>query len=156
LRTRCDRDATRISASDELVTRGDDPALREGRVDRIVLVSLKPSVCNHSLVSVQANTRINGDAKVIALKRTCLACPSQWEGSLADGRAVYARYRHGELTIGVGDDIDGAVRNARSDLALYAEEVGDGLDGFMSFEELKAKLRGVLKFPAGLVVENER
>lgn len=107
-------------------------------------------------MSEPANTRINGDAKVIALKRTCLACPSQWEGSLADGRAVYARYRHGELTIGVGDDIDGAVCNASSDVALYAEEVGDDLDGFMSFEELKVKLRGVLKFPAELVVENER
>jgi hypothetical protein len=117
---------------------------------------MKPPVCNHSLMSEPANTRINGDAKVIALKRTCLACPSQWDGSLADGRAVYARYRHGELTVGVSSDIDGAVRNARSDVALYAEEVSDGLDGFMSFEELKAKLCGVLEFPAGLVVENER
>jgi hypothetical protein len=117
---------------------------------------MKLSVCNHSFMSEPTNTKINSDAKVIALKRTCLACPSQWEGSLADGRAVYARYRHGELTIGVGDEIDEAVRNARSDVALYAEEVGDGLDGFMSFEELKAQLCGVLEFPAELVVENER
>ena len=107
-------------------------------------------------MSKLANTRISGDTKVTALKRTCLACPSQWEGTLEGGRAVYARYRHGELSIGVGDDIDGAVRNARSDVALYAEEVGDDLDGFMSFEELKAKLCGVLEFPAGLVVANER
>lgn len=107
-------------------------------------------------MSEPANTRISGGAKVIALKRTCLACPSQWEGNLEDGRAVYARYRHGELTIGVGDEIEEAVRRASSDVALYAEDVGDGLDGFMSFEELKAKLCGVLEFPAGLVVENER
>lgn len=107
-------------------------------------------------MSEPANTRISGDAKVTALKRTCIACPSQWEGTLEDGRAVYARYRYGELSIGVGDDIDEAVRNASSDVALCAEEVGDGLDGFMSFEELKAKLCGVLAFPAGLVVENER
>lgn len=107
-------------------------------------------------MSEPTNTRISGDAKVTALKRTCLACPSQWEGTLEDGRAVYARYRHGELSIGVGDDIDEAVRNARSDVALYAEEIGDGLDGFMAFEELKVRLYGVLKFPAELVVENER
>lgn len=107
-------------------------------------------------MSEPANTRISGDAKVAALKRTCLACPSQWEGTLEDGRAVYARYRHGELSIGVGDDIDEAVRNARSDVALYAEEIGDGLDGFMGFEELKVKLCGILEFPAGLVVENDR
>jgi hypothetical protein len=117
---------------------------------------MKSSVCNHSPVSEPANTRISGDAKVTALKRTCLACPSQWEGTLEDGRAVYARYRHGELSIGVGDEIDEAVRNASSDVALYAVEVGDGLDGFMSFEELKAKVCGVLEFPARLVVENER
>lgn len=107
-------------------------------------------------MSEPANTRISGDAKVTALKRTCLACPSQWEGILEDGRAVYARYRHGELSIGVGDDIDEAVRNARSDVALYAEEIGNGLDGFMDFEELKVRLCGVLEFPAELVVENER
>ncbi len=109
-----------------------------------------------ALVGESANTKISGGAKVITLKRTCLACPSQWEGTLADGRAVYARYRHGELTIGVGDEMDEAVRNASSDVALYAGEVGDGLDGFMSFEELKAKVCGVLEFPARLVVENER
>ncbi len=107
-------------------------------------------------MSEPANTKISGDAKVTALKRTCLACPSQWEGTLEDGRAVYARYRHGELSIGVGDEIDEAVRNASSDIALYAGEVGDGLDGFMSFKELKAQLCGVLEFPAKLVVENER
>jgi hypothetical protein len=84
-------------------------------------------------VSEPTNASISGAAKVIALKRTCLACPSQWEGNLADGRAVYARYHHGELSIGVGDEIDEAVRNASSDLALHAEEVGDGLDGFMNF-----------------------
>jgi hypothetical protein len=36
--------------------------------------------------------------KVVALKKTCIACPSQWEGALKDGRVVYARYRHGELS----------------------------------------------------------
>ncbi|HSC21090.1 MAG TPA: hypothetical protein VLC07_05125, partial [Solirubrobacterales bacterium] len=68
--------------------------------------------------------------KVKAFKRTCLACPSQWEGTLDDERAVYARYRHGELIVGAGKTIDAAVRNARSEEALHIEELGDGLDGF--------------------------
>lgn len=37
----------------------------------------------------------HGLPKVVALKKTSIACPSQWEGTLEDGRAVYARYRHG-------------------------------------------------------------
>lgn len=43
-----------------------------------------------------------------------------------------------------------------SEHALYADHVGDGLDGFMNFEELKTHLHGLLEFPADLVVENER
>jgi hypothetical protein len=47
--------------------------------------------------------------KVVALKKTSLACPSQWEGVLEDGRVIYVRYRWGELSVGVGDDVDEAV-----------------------------------------------
>ncbi len=98
----------------------------------------------------------DGLPKVIALRKTCLACPSQWEGTLADGRAVYARYRGGALSVGIGDDIDEAVHNGMSDQALYAEYGGGCLDGFMDFEELRTHLYGLLEFPADLVVENER
>jgi hypothetical protein len=98
----------------------------------------------------------DGLPKVVALKKTCLACPSQWEGTLEDGRAVYARYRGGALSVGVGGHIDEAVSNGMSDHALFADYVGDGLDGFMDFEELKTHLHGLLEFPTDLVVENER
>lgn len=98
----------------------------------------------------------DGRPKVLVLKKTSLACPSQWEGVLEDGRAVYARYRWGELSVGVGDGVDEAVRSGMSDQALYADPVGDGLDGYMDFEELKAHLHGLLEFPATLIVENER
>lgn len=103
-----------------------------------------------------APEQVKGLPKVVALKKTCIACPSQWEGILKDGRVVYARYRHGELSAGVGDDVDEAIRNGMSDQALFADYVGDGLDGFMDFEELKAHLYGLLEFPTDLVVENER
>lgn len=92
---------------------------------------------------------------VLSLKKTCSACPSQWEGALDDGGAVYARFRHGHLSVGIGETVERAVDNAMSDQALYEGEIGDGLDGFMDFEELKAHLRGLIEFPADLNVENE-
>jgi len=98
----------------------------------------------------------NGRPRVLALKKTSLACPSQWEGALEDGRVLYARYRWGELSVGVGADIDEAVRCGMSEQAFYAECVGEGLDGFMDFEELKVHLHGLLEFPPDLIVENER
>lgn len=98
----------------------------------------------------------DGLPKVIALRKTSLACPSQWEGALEDGRTIYARYRHGELTVGVGKDIDEAVRSRRDGQAFYADHVGDALDGFMDVEELRTHLYGLLEFPPDLVVENER
>jgi hypothetical protein len=93
--------------------------------------------------------------KVLPLKKTRLACPSQWEGDLEDGRAVYARFRHGHLSVGIGGTVKEAVGNAMSDQAPYEGDIGDRSDGFMDFDELKAHLRGLLEFPADLVVENE-
>lgn len=94
--------------------------------------------------------------KLVSLRNTCIACPSQWEGTLEDGRAIYARYRHGELSVGVGNDINEAVRNGMSDQALFANDIGNGLDGFMDFQELKARLHGLLEFPADLVEHDRR
>lgn len=96
-----------------------------------------------------------GQPKVVTLRKTSVACPSQWEGTLEDGRAVYARYRYGWLSVGVGDDVDQAVRSGSTDQALYEGCVGAGLDGFMDFEELQLHLHGILVFPADLNVENE-
>lgn len=93
--------------------------------------------------------------KVLTLKKTCLACPSQWEGTLEDGRAVYARFRHGHLGVGVGVNAKEAVGNAMSGRPLYEADIGDRFDGFMDFDELKVHLAGLLEFPADLVVENE-
>lgn len=103
-----------------------------------------------------APERPEGRPKVSALRKTCLACPSQWEGTLEDGRVIYARYRWGELSVGVGSDIDEAVHNGWTEEALFADQVGEGLDGFMDFAELKAHLHGLLEFPTDLIVENER
>lgn len=98
----------------------------------------------------------DGLPAVTSLKKTCTACPSQWEGSLDDGRVLYARYRWGELSVGLGERIEDAIDSSGSDEALFCEHVGDGLDGFMAFEELRAHLYGLLDFPANLEVEGER
>lgn len=97
-----------------------------------------------------------GLPRVQLLKKTCTACPSQWEGTLDDGRAFYARYRWGELTVGLGEGVDEAVDNSMSADALVQEYVGDGLDGFMNIEELRVNLLGLIDLPANLKVEGER
>lgn len=94
-----------------------------------------------------------GPLELATLTRTCLACPSQWEGTLDDGRAIYVRYRHGALSVGIGEDIDDAVRNGMSDQAFYAADIGDGLDGFMDAEELKTRLDGLLKLPTDFATQ---
>ena len=103
-----------------------------------------------------APAQTDGLPTVVALTKTCLACPSQWDGVLEDGRAIYARYRHGALSVGIGDDPEEAVRNSWTERALYADYVGDGFDGFMNFDELKIHLHGLLEFSMDLVVENEK
>jgi hypothetical protein len=64
----------------------------------------------------------DGLPKVVALRKTCLACPSQWEGLLEDGRTVYAHYRGGALGVGVGSDVDEAVGNGMSELARVSRD----------------------------------
>jgi hypothetical protein len=97
----------------------------------------------------------DGVPRVVALRMTCSACPSQWEGRFEDEQVLHAHYRWGELTVGIGDDVEGAIDNGLSEDAFYADHAGGGLDGVMSFEELKVHLYGLVEFPEGLVVEGE-
>ena len=90
--------------------------------------------------------------KVVELKQTTWASPTQWEGRLDDGRALYARSRRGEFSAGLGDEVGQAIDNSMSDTALCFEYVEDAP---MSFAELRSHLHGLLEFPEGLVVEDE-
>jgi hypothetical protein len=92
----------------------------------------------------------DGLPRIVTLKRTTWACPTQWVATLADGRTVYARSRHGEFSVGVGDDLDDAVLKGSGPEALYFEYVEDSP---MGFDELRAHLFGLLEFPADLSVE---
>lgn len=73
--------------------------------------------------------------RIVQLDQTCMACPSQWEGRLDDGRAVYIRYRGGWGRIAVGATVDDAVL---TDDYVF-EWFGDHpLDGSITLDELKA------------------
>lgn len=93
----------------------------------------------------------DGLPRIVTLRRTTWACPTQWVATLDDGRTVYARSRNGEFSVGVGDDLDDAIDKSSGPEALYFEYVEDGP---MGFDELRAHLYGLLEFPADLSVEN--
>jgi hypothetical protein len=144
-------------------------------------VQLRKALCNYRAMGELERIKVSGDLEgeyvvlahhsgnvlriaplppsglpaLTSLKKTCSACPSQWEGELEDGRALYARYRGGLLRVGIGEDVDDAHTNSFPKAALYCEHVGDGLDGWMTFEELKGHLLGLLEFPSGLEAETE-
>jgi len=98
-----------------------------------------------------APAQSDGLPRIVTLKRTTLACPTQWVATLADGRTVYARSRHGEFSVGVGDDLDDAVLKSSGPEALYFEYVDEMALGF---DELRAHLYGLLGFPPDLSVED--
>jgi hypothetical protein len=73
---------------------------------------------------------------IIAIEKTCIACPAQWEGKVESGETFYVRYRHGFLTIGFGGDLDAAVEVASGpDGYEFENPEADGLDGWMEWEE---------------------
>jgi hypothetical protein len=56
---------------------------------------------------------------------TCFACPSQWEGTTVDGEEIYIRYRWGSLRI----DLDHET--------VFQQQLGDGLDGLIEWEDVE-------------------
>lgn len=74
--------------------------------------------------------------KIGSFRRTCSACPSQWDAKTADGREVYIRYRWGYLSVRVA----GEGRDAVSGKEVLGRQVGDAMDGMMDDNELKALL----------------
>jgi hypothetical protein len=77
-------------------------------------------------------------ATVVELRRTSAAGPSQWEGRLADGRSLYVRFRHDELSIHVGpigSSVDAAVAASPwLDLDLSSEK----WDGLIEIDDVLA------------------
>ena len=79
------------------------------------------------------------------LIRTCIACPSQWEGPATDGRYVYIRFRHDSLTVYISDEesnnVDDALNGER--IVELTSVVGDGEAGYMTDNELNRILTGL-------------
>ena len=70
--------------------------------------------------------------KLIELTRTCIACPSQWEGKLSSDEYIYIRYRHSFFSVGIGTTLDKAV-----DTDTFVANLGLGeYDGDMSDEDM--------------------
>lgn len=83
---------------------------------------------------------------IVSIKKTCEACPSQWEGWTDDGLFLYIRYRWGTLSVTFWED-SAMFTFPYPYVVLYEGCIGDSLDGFMDYEELKKYLKDVLVFP---------
>ncbi len=71
------------------------------------------------------------------IKKTCTACPAQWEGTTDDGREVYVRYRFGHLSVALSDEKNTAIENSRK-ANWYFRWDSDGMwSGGMDYDFLK-------------------
>ena len=86
--------------------------------------------------------------KLIELKRTCYACPSQWEGQTDDNRWVYFRYRHGYLRVEIGKEGIDVDDNKFFDgvEVIFEKHIGSALDGYMTFDELKSLTKNIIDY----------
>ena len=84
--------------------------------------------------------------RIINLAQTCYACPSQWEGSLEDGRTIYIRYRHGRLSVSISHEPTDSFSDAVTGENIYSKTIGDDLDGFIEWEKV-SELTGLIYSP---------
>lgn len=87
------------------------------------------------------------DSKPIVQTLTQLSSsfPSQWLGKLEDGRAIYVRYRFGELSCNLNNEC-----KDDDDISL---EIGGEYDGTMSTSEMIEHLQPYLDL--GKIAKNE-
>ncbi len=83
---------------------------------------------------------------IASLKRTCIACPSQWEGVLEDSRPIYIRFRWGELSVRLGE-IGLGVESAIDAPDCFEWEADGGIDGYITIDQV-CGVAG-LRIPAG-------
>ncbi len=84
--------------------------------------------------------------KIINLVQTSVACPSQWEGGLEDGRTIYIRYQHGGLSVSVSHEPTDSINDAVMGENIYRKTISDDLDGFIEWEEV-SQLTGLIYPP---------
>ncbi len=84
---------------------------------------------------------ISGELKVAKLEMTCGAFPSQWEGELVDGRAIYIRYRWGELVIAIAQTYQEALDvfcGFSNDGMIFSKASGGDFDGECTLADVAA------------------
>lgn len=74
--------------------------------------------------------------RIVKLEQTCGACPSQWDACTDDGIGIYIRYRWGYLSAYVWETKE----------YLYGEQIGDGLDGYLTTRGMIRRLSDILEF----------
>lgn len=82
---------------------------------------------------------------VSRVARTCLACPSQFEGVTKEGKFVYAKYRSGCLQVSIGNTEDEAAFNVGNVVERRMDEKGDDS---LRYEELCRATLGVVDWPS--------
>lgn len=70
--------------------------------------------------------------KISGIRRTCFACPAQWEGKGETGY-VYIKFRWGHLDVRFGPTIKDAVAGD----SIFEWQDADDSNGFMEYDELK-------------------
>jgi len=76
-----------------------------------------------------------GEILHFKLKRTCWACPSQWEGKTENDEWVYIRYRWGTFRVYVGK-VEKFLDVIDDKYLIIEEKRGGQYDGFMTNSEL--------------------
>jgi hypothetical protein len=80
--------------------------------------------------------------KVTEIRRTCFACPAQWEGKTESGY-VYIKFRWRTLAVRSGLTIKDAIAGP----TIFEWHDTDDLGGFMEYDELKKLTAGILDLP---------
>jgi hypothetical protein len=102
---------------------------------------------------------------IICLRRTCIACPSQWEGISNDGRTVLIHYRGGFLSVSYMTPSES--QYCRYDLErifekelfaadfVYGEEFSDGfIEDFTTVRMILTK-EDIATFPENIEIVDE-
>lgn len=76
------------------------------------------------------------DRLVADFRLTCPSVPTQYEGTLTDGRIFYFRYRFGRAELGIGRTPDDAVMETLDSETPYLM-LGSDFDGWLGEDEFK-------------------
>jgi len=78
---------------------------------------------------------------------TCRDCPSIWEGTTTDGRAIYARFRFGQLSVCLKGRSEKDGIPAGGETTVLVLRYDDEYAGSLNFAELKKITKGRIKWP---------